>query len=465
MAPKGKSKKKATAAANDGTKEDTVAPEVSEADKNEPESASADAETAEPVSGASDASGDKLDSGGAVGGGNTDAASRRLSSDAPVQSLEPESSVAIDLGTKGKVVEDSIGLLEPGKDAKAVRDKQAVLSSTEKATKRSCMPSRHALIGIVSVLIWIVAGILFFSLKEGKDVVTGLYIMVQMLTTIGYGDLTIQSSEFSKVFLTIYSLFTAVVIAQAVTDVCHFFATHTMHGVGERLRGEDDGGTKKPALFTPVRRAMLYCCLVLLAGTIFYGSVESCTCSYGESFAAGCDEDKCAETGGYQMSYLDALYMSCISLTTVGFGDFAPKSYIGRVFAVPWMVIGVVIVANFQCRFTETHMRNQRMGVHDMDLEELYDHIDLDGNGSLSRFEFLTFALLEYGLIDDQVLDEINEEFDVLDKDRSGCLSKEEILSKFERLRNRENQAASKRLSKPQSAIQIEGDKRRLSTE
>lgn len=43
-------------------------------------------------------------------------------------------------------------------------------------------------------------------------------------------------------------------------------------------------------------------------------------------------------------SYLDSLYFTVSTLTTVGYGDFTPKTNFGKVFTIANMVIGVGIV-------------------------------------------------------------------------------------------------------------------------
>merc|ERR1712072_1361891 len=39
--------------------------------------------------------------------------------------------------------------------------------------------------------------------------------------------------------------------------------------------------------------------MALVIGTVFYATVENCTCSYEESKVPGCDPDRCEDTGGY----------------------------------------------------------------------------------------------------------------------------------------------------------------------
>ncbi len=46
-------------------------------------------------------------------------------------------------------------------------------------------------------------------------------------------------------------------------------------------------------------------------------------------------------------SWLDAFYFSFITLTTIGFGDFAPKTDYGKIFTIIYITIGVGIILAF----------------------------------------------------------------------------------------------------------------------
>lgn len=46
-------------------------------------------------------------------------------------------------------------------------------------------------------------------------------------------------------------------------------------------------------------------------------------------------------------SYLDAFYFSFITLTTIGFGDFAPQTDEGKIFTILYITIGVGIILAF----------------------------------------------------------------------------------------------------------------------
>lgn len=62
--------------------------------------------------------------------------------------------------------------------------------------------------------------------------------------------------------------------------------------------------------------------LVLAVGTFFYHIVEN-------------------------MDLIDSFYFSVITLTTVGYGDIAPRTDIGKLFTAGYVIIGIGIIATF----------------------------------------------------------------------------------------------------------------------
>ena len=46
------------------------------------------------------------------------------------------------------------------------------------------------------------------------------------------------------------------------------------------------------------------------------------------------------------MTPLDALYLSIVTQTTVGYGDISPKSDLARVVSMIQMVLGYIVIAN-----------------------------------------------------------------------------------------------------------------------
>lgn len=46
-------------------------------------------------------------------------------------------------------------------------------------------------------------------------------------------------------------------------------------------------------------------------------------------------------------NWLDSLYFSTITLTTIGFGDFAPQTDAGKLFTIVYIVIGIGMILAF----------------------------------------------------------------------------------------------------------------------
>ncbi|MFT4521576.1 MAG: voltage-gated potassium channel [Bacteroidia bacterium] len=59
----------------------------------------------------------------------------------------------------------------------------------------------------------------------------------------------------------------------------------------------------------------------------------------------------CVGTATYhyveEWRWLDSLYFSVITLTTVGYGDFTPQTDAGKIFTMFYIVIGIGIILSF----------------------------------------------------------------------------------------------------------------------
>jgi hypothetical protein len=66
----------------------------------------------------------------------------------------------------------------------------------------------------------------------------------------------------------------------------------------------------------------LLACIAIISGTGFYSLIEG-------------------------LRFVDALYFSVVTLTTVGYGDFAPQTDIGKLFTAVYVLVGVGILLAF----------------------------------------------------------------------------------------------------------------------
>ena len=86
----------------------------------------------------------------------------------------------------------------------------------------------------------------------------------------------------------------------------------------------------------PKFRSLLYLVvLTLTVGTIFYHIVE-----------------------GWR--WIDSLYFSVITLTTVGYGDFTPETDMGKIFTMVYIFVGLGILVGFVTPIGE-YLLNRRL--------------------------------------------------------------------------------------------------------
>ena len=90
----------------------------------------------------------------------------------------------------------------------------------------------------------------------------------------------------------------------------------------------------------PEFRSLVFLVVVtLLGGTIFYSTVEG-------------------------WSIVDAFYFSVTTLTTVGLGDFAPQTTIGKLFTVVYIFAGLSLVLGFIETVAKETFSRQTRGRH-----------------------------------------------------------------------------------------------------
>uniref|UniRef100_A0A6N2KK96 Potassium channel domain-containing protein n=1 Tax=Salix viminalis TaxID=40686 RepID=A0A6N2KK96_SALVM len=114
------------------------------------------------------------------------------------------------------------------------------------------------------------------------------------------------------------------------------------------------------------------------------------------------------------LGWLDSLYLSVMSVTTVGYGDRAFNSLAGRVFASIWLLVSTLAVARAFLYFAEARVdKRQRMmakwvlGQHMTASEFLA--ADIDNDGSVSKSEYAIYKLKEMGKVSEKDIMQICE--------------------------------------------------------
>jgi len=193
-----------------------------------------------------------------------------------------------------------------------------------------------------------------------------VYLYAQILTTVGYGDIT-PARPRGQLFVGLFVLVALLLISCMVQELLLIFEDMLENFI-ERLSKAE--ATEHPTAslakrekhvlneaFTPViYTSLVFCCFVAF-GTMFF------------SFYPG--EEK---------TIAQAVYMSLITLSTVGFGAFTPSTHTGMVVGAFWMLFGT---ASLVAVVTSRAAFSMALKKHEMDIDT-YSDSDADRRSSRS---------------------------------------------------------------------------------
>lgn len=274
----------------------------------------------------------------------------------------------------------------------------------------------------VVVVIYFAVGTLSFYLAEDdlfgiktESFIDALYFCVVTLTTVGYGDL-VPGTTLGKLFTSFYVFLGFGLVGALVSGAANYIVemqekllVHSIKRKEEGLAEDYEMSEKMDAVsaFWKVLVSGMTVLTLIIVGVIFLVKVED-------------------------MSHVDAFYCVCVTVTTLGYGDHSFKTATGRLFAAIWILTSTVCVAQFFLYVAEMRTFSRQLELAHWVLHRkttLTDlqAADLDGDGAVSAAEFVVFKLKELGKIDQDDVAGILEEFRLLDYDRSGTISVDDL--------------------------------------
>jgi hypothetical protein len=131
---------------------------------------------------------------------------------------------------------------------------------------------------------------------------------------------------------------------------------------------------------------------------------------------------------------LDALYMSVITVNSVGFGDFSPQTYWGRFFAIFWILGGTTSVAYLSGTLAEKYLNEHQGRLHERMVETYVDEqlllaADKDCNGKVNQFEYVVHMLIRMKKVEPELVALLQKRFEELDVSGDGGSSFQTIPS------------------------------------
>jgi hypothetical protein len=274
--------------------------------------------------------------------------------------------------------------------------------------------------------------------------------MSQVITTVGYGDIT-PAKPRGQVFVGLYVLMSLFVIAMLVSDlVAHvmdaaqkyqqkLLAKSTRRVEEEEERAEAEAATvaeentanssdspAEPKKHRPKGKALER--QRTKAADELMQKIEKP--SFGPLVGSLCCFGFFAVTWilffhfypGEGKTWLQAIYMSVITLSTVGFGAFTPNTEGGKVFASFWMIFGSAALVSVVTSFTELTMKFNEYERFDVQRgkKALSSYKEENGTNEMGESEFLKFGLVQKGLISAEDFVAIQSTFQELAKKGEG---------------------------------------------
>jgi hypothetical protein len=250
------------------------------------------------------------------------------------------------------------------------------------------------------------------------NLVECIYLMSQVITTVGYGDITPAYPK-GQVFVGMYVLCSLFVIAMLVSDMValimstvqrfqekllkkeHVEINYNLKGKAKANAASARGKGKKHLAakaekppFGPVAYAFaMYSCFAITWILFFH------------------------YYPGEGKTWLQAIYMSVITLSTVGFGAFTPNTTWGMVFASFWMIFGSAALVSVVTSFTDYTLKMQEYERFDPDQtkKHLADFKERHNNSEeMTETQFIRFQLVQQGVATENDVNVILANFHVL---------------------------------------------------
>jgi voltage-gated potassium channel Kch len=308
----------------------------------------------------------------------------------------------------------------------------ARVSRMEKAPKKEAevkptpFYERPEVLGLSVFILWFAVGYFAYTTmpwgpgSKPFSSVDAVYFQIQILTTVGYGDV-VPHHFAGKLFTSVYVLVAIVMITAVVTQAVDQFLKSTKAKVNVKMGAGSEHAEHPGSKYVKLLLNVAFFLAVSAVGVVY-------ALYFPEEFIKPNTNTNIGEEPE-QNEIADAIYIVIITMTTVGFGDIYPRSNQGRIVMTVWMVAGVAATANLIGSLTDTLLKiKANLRLTELN-SQLLEEIDTSGDGEVSKYEFLIFMLKKHDLVSDDTIMDIEENFDVLDKDGSGHLSSDDLKS------------------------------------
>ncbi|MCD9559041.1 cAMP-dependent protein kinase catalytic subunit tpk3 [Datura stramonium] len=230
--------------------------------------------------------------------------------------------------------------------------------------------------GFVLLILYLTLGVTIYSFfkdhfkaTETHPIVDALYFCIVTMCTIGYGDITPDSTPtklFSILFVLVGFGFIDILLSGMVSYVLDLQENYLLRSI------KSGNSHDARSYIIDVKKGRMR---IRMKVALALGVVVLCI---GIGVAVMHFVEK--------LGWVDAFYLSVMSVTTVGYGDAAFQSMTGRIFASIWLLVSTLAVARAFLYLAEARVdkRHRRMAkwVLDQDMTVAqFLAADIDNNG------------------------------------------------------------------------------------
>ncbi|KAK3161658.1 hypothetical protein QOZ80_1BG0079840 [Eleusine coracana subsp. coracana] len=279
---------------------------------------------------------------------------------------------------------------------------------------------------IVSVILYISIGVIMYMANvegfKGKStfkLVDALYFTIISLCTIGYGDI-VPCTNFTKVFTCLFLL----IGVRFIDIMLNALLTNVLDKQRAVLLSTMDDNKLNKVFDTYMvdvkRKRSRGKIKVILAIVVVAGSISVCTIIVHEVEG---------------LNWIDSFYLSVISVTTVGYGDYSFSTTAGRLTATVCLLVSTLAVAKAFLFLTDLRMDRRNRRTTKWILQKKRDNeplvAGLDNDAAVSKSDFVIFKLKEMGKISEKDISTISDQFDQQDFEKCEKISLADIIGRL----------------------------------
>lgn len=234
--------------------------------------------------------------------------------------------------------------------------------------------AQPAIIALSLLFGYLVLGVAVYKWQTDWTLLECMYYCVITLTSVGFGDLTPETDGL-RLFTSAYILAGVGVLGTALGEAVSSLLNSDSSGAGRILRflsgaGENTEGDENFSVVSQLTPT-----LITVAVTVLFGS-----------FAF--------QYFDHDLTFIEALYYSVVTVSTVGYGDFAPKDDVARSFVTVFALFGTILLARSLAAIADIPLEARRKHQQQLVLEQYGDELDADELLDLQR------SLVDLGLCD-----------------------------------------------------------------